>query len=60
MVRAREAFKVILRIGTQRVILFGMDICTQQRLDAPIDLVKSNPVIDYEALSADIFQLRLR
>ncbi|EEB63384.1 hypothetical protein CORAM0001_2020 [Corynebacterium amycolatum SK46] len=60
MVRAREAFNVILRIGTQQVILFGVDICTPQRLDALIDLVKSNPVIDYEALPADTFQLRLR
>lgn len=50
MDRTRGSFKVILRIGAQQVVSFSVDISTQQHLDAPIDSVTINPVIEYEGL----------
>lgn len=50
MDRTRGSFKVVLRIGTQQVVSFSVDISTQQHLDAPIDSVKINPVIEYQGL----------
>ncbi|AEX70821.1 nucleotidyl transferase AbiEii/AbiGii toxin family protein [Corynebacterium diphtheriae] len=50
MDRTRGSFKVVLRIGTQQVVSFSVDISTQQHLDALIDFVKINPVIEYQGL----------
>lgn len=39
-----------MQIGTMDLVRFSVDLSTQQHLDAPVDLVPINPVIEYDGL----------
>lgn len=46
----RGSFKVTMQIGPMDLVRFSVDLSTQQHLDAPVDLVPINPVIEHDGL----------